>query len=121
MNKIESALVELVKANLRVKEINKLIGDALQRSADAADDHGSWNPINKNKWLLLAYKRESDQYESYFANHEDDVEGFLEANCVHALQAHRLIQERKPLRKAAGIAKRRVSFLANRLHKESKS
>lgn len=120
MNKVESALVELVKAQKRVKEINWQIGDALGKSFDAAEDRDNWKPINKNKWLLLAYEQKYDPYEgSYFVNHEEDVEGYLAVHCEHALRAHQLIQARKPLRQALGVAKRRVSALANRLAREA--
>ena len=120
MNKIESALVELVKANLRIKEFNKLIAHEFFKSWEASEDRDSWKPANKNKWLVLAYQMEYSWDEGhYFSNHEDDVEGFLEGNCIYALKAHQLIQERKPLKKALGIAKRRVSFIANRLYKEA--
>ena len=119
MNKIEQALIDLSKANKAIKEINKQIGEALAKSHEVASDGGDWNPINKNKWLTLAYERERDLYESYFANHDDDVEGFLAEHCEHALRAHKLIQDRVPLRKALGIAKRRVTAIANRLCKEA--
>jgi len=120
MNKAETALIELARAQKRLKEINKQIGEALGLSFDAAEDRDNWKPVNKNKWLTLAYARTHDPYEGdYFTNHEEDVEGYLEENCQHALRAHRLIEERKPLKMALGVAKRRVTLLANRLARKA--
>lgn len=120
MNKAEKALVDLAKAQQRVREATKQISDALEKSFEAAEDRENWKPVNKNKWLTLAYKMEYEPYEgSYFVNHEQDVEGYLAEHCQHALRAHQLIQARKPLKQALGVAKRRVSALANRLAREA--
>ena len=120
MNKAEKALVELVKAQQSVREINKKIGEALGQSFDTAEDRDRWKPINKNKWLVLAYEREYEPHEGYyFVNHEEDVEGYLAEHCQHALRAHQLIQARKPLKQALGVARRRVTVLANRLAREA--
>lgn len=132
MDKYQIALLELARAQKAVSVINKQIGEALSASHAAAEE--SWTktasgiPIEpeewaggaKNGWLVLAYQIEREHYgsgvfDTYYANHDEDVEGFLAANCQHAMRAHQLIQERKPLRKSLGIAKRRVTFLANRL------
>lgn len=121
MTKLEEALVEWVRAKDAVRDINKQIGDALSESAMAAPDADTWKPINKNKWLTLAYDQAYEgPYDGYYyVNHEEDVEGFLSENCKHALRAHELIQQRKPLRAALGVAKRRVSVMARALTKKA--
>lgn len=119
MSDAEKALIALARAQAKVSEINKLIGAALAASAEAIPD-GENTGGAKNKWLDMAYEREHVPFEgSYFVNHDGDIEGFLAERCQHALRAHQLIQERKPLRQALGIAKRRVTALANRLAKEA--
>lgn len=132
MDKYASALLELAKARRSLAEINKAIGYALDCSRQNAerswpkDGWGiskpptEWEDGMKNGWLALAYKIEREHYGSgvydvYFANHDDDVRGYLAEHCAHALRAHDLIQERKAVKKALGIAKRRVTFLSNRL------
>lgn len=132
MDKYQIALLELARAQKAVSAINKQIGEALGASYLEAEKtwpkSDGYNPVPpeewqggaKNGWLVLAYQIEREHYgsgffDTYFANHDEDVEGFLAANCQHAMRAHQLIQERKPLRKALGIAKRRVTLLANRL------
>jgi hypothetical protein len=132
MTNIEKALVELALAQRRVTEINKLIGEALSASRAAAEktwetsasgisiEPNEWFGSAKNGWLALAYQIEREHYgsgefDTYYANHDGDVEGFLAEKCQHALRAHQLVQQRKSLRKALGIAKRRVTFMANRL------
>ena len=134
-DKYKAALLALAKAQRDHHAINRQIGEALSASHLAAQDTWpkesgyapvppeEWKGGAKNGWLVLAYevKREhygSGVFDSYFANHDEDVEGYLAENCQHALRAHQLIQERKPIRKALGIAKRRVTFLANQLLKE---
>ena len=132
MTNIEKALVELALAQRRLTEINKQIGAALVESYLEAEktwakEYGfnpvppkEWESGGKNGWLVLAYQIEREHYgsgvfDTYYANHDGDVEGFLAEKCQHALRAHQLIQQRKSLRKALGIAKRRVTFMANRL------
>ncbi|WP_343734581.1 hypothetical protein [Acidovorax sp.] len=119
MNKTELALVEWYRAKAAVAAMDKQIGEALSDSLMAAPDGDKWE--GKNKWLKLAYEQKyAGPYEGwYYVNHDDDIEGFLAENCPHALRAHRLIQERKPMRQALGAAKRRVSLIANRLAKEA--
>lgn len=119
MSKVELALVEWYRAKAAVAAMDKQIGEALGDSVIAAPDGDKWE--GKNKWLKLAYEQKyAGPYEGwYYVNHEDDIEGFLAENCHHALRAHQLIQARKPLRKALGTAKRRVSLIANRLAKEA--
>lgn len=129
---IEKALVSLALAQRHLKAINKQIAEALCASHEAAEKTWptkdgytpiapkEWEDWKKNGWLVLAYQIEREHYgsgmfDTYYANHEGDVEGFLAENCLHALRAHQLIQERKPLRKALGIAKRRVTRMANHL------
>lgn len=121
MNKLEIALIEWARAKEAVRSIDKQIGDALSESAMAAPDADTWKPLNKNKWLTLAYERAYEgPYDGYYyVNHEEDVEGFLAENCKHALRAHELIQQRKPLRAALGVAKRRLSLLATNLAKKA--
>lgn len=138
MNKYESALLELAKATKALKVMNQAIGKALDESQKEAekswpkDGWGiskpppEWEDFTKNGWLALAYKIEREHYgsgvfDSYFVNHDDDVRGYLSERCQHALLAHDLIQERKELKKDLGVAKRRVTFLSNRLLEASNS
>lgn len=129
MDKYAKALLELAKAQKAVKEINKQIGQALYDSYKAMEDGlpKDWSgypmfPDNwseawgaRNQHLVAAYDQVHEHGEWYYANHEDDVRGYLHDHCEHALRAHDLIQERRALRQALGVAKRRVSFLGNRL------
>ena len=121
MTKLEEALVEWIRARDVVAAINKKIGQALCDSLEAMTDDQREN-MKRNHWLELAYERKyAGPYEGwYYVHHEDDVEGFLAENCKHALLAHQLIQQRKPLRAALGVAKRRVSVMARALEKKAK-
>ena len=121
----EAALIEFACKKAAYDALSKGISEALQasHSAQIPENLNVWGariPDIKD-WLKLAYEMErepaGDGYpsESYFVNHEDDVEGYLAENCQHALRAHRLIQERKVARKALGVARRRVTLMANRL------
>ena len=129
MDKYQRALLELYRAKKAVMKINQEIGYSLDLSRQAAevswekDQFGlpeppkEWRDIGgKNLWLHLAYQKEYSVYEGmYYVNHDDDVRGYLAEHCGHALHAHDLIQARKELRKELGIAKRRVTFLGNKL------
>lgn len=134
MDKYANALLELAKAQKAVKEINRKIGEALAASHKTVEDGlpknwdgypmfpSDWDEtwMKRNQHLLNAYEiaREhlgSGVFDVYHVNHDDDVRGYLEEHCIHALRAHDLIQERRALRQALGVAKRRVSFLGNRL------
>ena len=129
MDKYAKALMELAKASKAVKEINREIGEALAASHKAIEDSlpKNWDgyPMFPNDWdetwmkrnqhLVAAYEQVHEHGEWYYANHEDDVRGYLHDHCVHALRAHDLIQDRRALRQALGVAKRRVTFLGNRL------
>lgn len=133
MDKYQGALIELARHTKQLRHINEQICSSLRESHVDAEkkfdkDYSGW-PITppewaelggKNLWLHRAYKIErehygSGMYDDYHAYHDDDVEGYLSENCQHALKAHQLIQERKEVKKALGVAKRRVTFLANRL------
>lgn len=129
MDKHAKALMELAKAQKAVKEINRQIGEALYESYKAMQDGfpKDWNgyPMlpdgwseswgNRNQHLVAAYEQVHEHGDWYYANHDDDVRGYLAEHCEHALRAHDLIQDRRALRQALGVAKRRVTFLGNRL------
>lgn len=129
MDKYANALLELAKASKAVKEINRGIGEALAASHQVKQDSlqkdwnghplfpGDWDEtwMKRNQHLVAAYEQCHEHGEWYFVNHEDDVRGYLADHCEHALRAHDLIQERRALRQALGAAKRRVTFLGNRL------
>lgn len=134
MDKYQSALIELARCTKKVKEYDVIISKALADSYSAAlqelpkdwigftifpdgwDD--AWH--KENPHLAKAYHRTREHYghgmyDDYFTNHDDDVRGYLQEHCMHALRAHDNIEARKQARKELGIAKRRVTFLANRL------
>ena len=133
MDKYQLALIDLALKTKYLASVNKQIANNLRYSYQSAEDKfdKDWNgwPVEpqewrdlggKNLWLHRAYKIErehygSGMYDEYYAYHDDDVEGYLAENCRFALAAHQLIQERKEAKKALGIAKRRVTFLENRL------
>lgn len=121
MSKLESALVDWIRAKDAVAAINKQIGVALWNSWEALTDEQRQD-MKVNHWLKLAYERAYEgPYDGwYYVNHEEDVEGFLAEHCKHALLAHQLIQQRKPLRAALGVAKRRVSVMARSIEKKAK-
>jgi hypothetical protein len=125
MTKIELALVELAKWTRALREINAKIHECIclsmenePHNASALSGHKS---DGKSFWLYMAYLRAADHDGCYYVDHEGDVEEYLEENCKHALKAHQLIQERRPIKAALGVAKRRVTFYANRLLAETES
>ena len=122
LTKVQLALVDLARAKAAVAAMDKKIGEALAASMANFTEEECAQHDGKNKWLKLAYQQSyAGPYEGwYYTNHEDDIEGYLAENCEHALLAHQLIQQRKPLRKALGTAKRRVSLLATNLAKKAK-
>lgn len=119
MTKHEEALLNLAKTKLAVATINEQIANALSDSREAAYLKDDIWESPKNKWLELAYQRTYDPDDGYYYdNHDYDVEGFLAERCPHALRAHQLIQQRKPLIKARGTAQARVTALGNQLLKQ---
>lgn len=115
---VEKALINYASIKNDLRQINKRISDQILLSEESTfhlrDKQNI--PANKSYWLYMAYERESDGYgDVYYVNHEDDVEGYLEENCKHALGAHRLIQQRKEIKKRFGIAKSIISRYATRL------
>jgi hypothetical protein len=129
MGKVELALVELARLNKQIKYINSLISEQILLSMENEPPNASalsgHKCDGKSYWLYMAYWLSMDgdgpysQRDYYYENHEGDVEGYLAEHCQHALKAHLLIQERKVIRKQLGIAKRRVTFFANRLLAET--
>jgi len=119
MATLEEAVIDLVRAQDEVRRLGKGIGQALGNSYDAQTAHGG----EYVEYLKLAYEIERDydgcgRMDAYFANHDDDVEGYLAEHCPHALRAHHLIQERKEARKRLGIARRRISVMGKTLIKK---
>lgn len=130
MDKYQSALIEYAKTKRALEECAKGIAAELDLSRLKAEQTWpkdyykypiappEWERLGgKNLWLHLAYEREHSGHEDgfYYVNHEEDVVGFLEEKCQHALAAHKLIGKRKALRYDHGIAKRRLTMLANNL------
>lgn len=133
MDKYQRALVEVARLTKSLKQQNEAISNALIESYKAAQStwrkgwHGApeepveWAELGgKNLWLHRAYKTERERidawvFDEYYVYHDGSVRDYLAENCLHAYRAHDLIQARKDIKKELGIAKRRVSFLANRL------
>lgn len=133
MDKYQSALIDLALLTKRLKESNSQISEELAASRNAAEatweknwegwaiEPDEWRELEgKNLWLHRAYKIERNRidayvFDEYHAYHDGDVYGYLRENCMHAYRAHDLIQARKDIKKELGIARRRVTFLANRL------
>lgn len=122
---LEEAVVELVKAQDAVKCLTKQIVAAMDESINAQVSAESGNPYEPVDWLKLAWAMEWEPADCgygrqrYFVNHDDDVLGYLEQNCPHALRAHLLIQDRKAARRVLGAAKRRVSVMGRALLKKA--
>lgn len=132
MNKYENALLQLAIVKKSLKLNNQSLSEALQESYSTANDALPKDELGlpifdyvfekewiTNKWLKIVYTPEVyyDGSASYFE--EEEIRDFLSNNCMHALRAHDLIQERKELKKNLGVAKRRVTFLANQLLKNN--
>lgn len=118
MESIEQrALIELSHAQHRMRALNRRISDELNASLGAMIEKGEPTPLSsKNKWLEQAYSGTHTHDDGWvFTHHDNDVEGFLAEHCEHALRAHVLIKERAKERQSLGVAKRRVTLIANRL------
>ena len=118
--KTDQALIELSRASSKVAALTRAIGEAMKCSYEAQTANGG----TYTDWIELAYKveRVEDEWGRphwRHANHDNDVDGYLVDHCPHAMVAHRLIKERKEARKVLGIARRRVSVIANRLAREA--
>lgn len=124
-DKYKAACREYAAAHAEIKHIAREIGQAF-----AECDHVqqlAWLKANPGKeiWaapqfehhLKAAYAMDRGPSDSgygedrYYANHDDDVEGYLAEVCPHCLAAHLAIQKRKAARKRFGIAKRRITVL----------
>ncbi|MGB6103634.1 MAG: hypothetical protein WBF88_07270 [Pusillimonas sp.] len=119
MATIEEAVIELVRAQDEVRRLSKGIGQALGNSYDAQTANGG----EYVEYLKLAYEIERDydgcgRMDVSFANHDDDVEGYLAEHCQHSLRAHHLIQKRKEARKRLSIARRRITVMGKTLIKK---
>lgn len=113
--KAEQALIAYAKARNDVARLSKLIGEALLYSFES-------QPKGEDiDWLANAYEMQQGPADhghgwvKTYTHHDNDVEGYLGEHCQHALRAHLLIQERKQARKQLGIAKRRLTVIANGL------
>ena len=112
---IEELLISLAKNRINYERLNRLIGEEISASISAQNYTGGSNiPVD---YLELAYEwKRCDEDNFYYQHHDGDIEAYLSSKCQHALNAHRLIQERKEARKQYGIAKARVTRLSNRLY-----
>lgn len=115
-----AACVEYVAAKKEIDRLKGEIGAAIGRCLAAQEasgvrllDEGNMQASHLKK--AYAMEREPSDcgygYQSYFANHDDDVEGYLAEQCSHCFAAHNLIQLRKKARQRFGAAKRRISVL----------
>ena len=111
-DKYKDACAEYAKASAEVRRIGKVIGAARCACFEAQPDESE-----AVDHLKLAYETEKEISDSgyghdvYFANHDDDVEGYLMERCPHCYAAHMAIQERKKARQLLGVAKRRIGIL----------
>lgn len=118
MNKYEAALIELSRAKTAVSDLTTQIRDALEASLEAQTANGG----KYIDWLSMAYERSQEPTDwggtsKYHEHHDGDPSEYLREKCTHSLRAHELIQMRKLARKRLGIAKRRITLMANTLAK----
>lgn len=123
MTSLETAVIELVRAQDEVRRLGKEIGEALCKSEEAQGQVPfGGKSVN---WLKMAYERDSEychntySREYWYVNHDDDIEGYLAEHCEHALRAHLLILERKEARRRVGMVRRRISLMGRNLIKAS--
>lgn len=123
---IHQALINYAKVKRELEHINKKISEQMELSfQNLSEELKAVAGYEDCYWLKLAYAMEDDPsdcgygYQRVFSNHDDDVEGFLAENCQYALAAHRLIQERKKIKKRFGIAKAVISRMATKFLSES--
>lgn len=87
------------------------IGECLLRCREAYEqEHQDPYANGYRSHLETAYAPEKDERGRKVWLDQDEVDDVL-APCPHCMQAHKLIQERKLLRIALGIAKRRVTMI----------
>ena len=113
--KIESALINFAISKKELTDINKRIGEAITLTIE---NQPKGEDSTKSYWLGMAYQysnRPTPYNDRCYENHEDDVEGYLKKNCIHALEAHMIIQERKVIKKQHGINKAVISRMATKL------
>lgn len=120
MTTLEQALIDFVRAKDEVRRITLEIRDWLGSRRQITISEVFYEDTRKEpaEWLKEAYEMEFDGYDQYYANHDDDIEGFLAENCIRALNAHHLIQERKEARKRLAVTRRRISLLGRNLLKK---
>ena len=122
MSKYEAALIELSRAKAAVSELTTQIGDASKASFDAQTADGG----KYIDWLNMAYQMTYEETdwggtEKSHVHHDGDPAEYLREKCVHSLRAHELIQLRKLARKRLGLAKRRITVMANTLAKHQEA
>jgi hypothetical protein len=118
-NQIKETLINYAILRKEIDAINKRIGKHLYKSWENLPPDTEYDNV-KHYWLSKAYAGGYQRDEGFmFINHSDDVEGYLEENCLEALAAHRLIQQRKPLKKEFGRAKAKLTKLSFHLLKKS--
>lgn len=107
---------ELYLANQAIKRVSEQIGSCLN---SCYADFLNKNPVDKFPFITSkphvthleqAYASEKDDGGRTVWLDSDEVDEVL-AECPHCKRAHQLIQERKKLRMALGIAKRRVTMI----------
>lgn len=130
MDKYQNALIELARCTKQVKDLKDAISYELLQSYKCAEDKlprdksdglisypDDWekNWGGKNHWLSNAFSADiGEDFEPKYLSKAEIFE-YLRQNCTHAYRAYDLILARKQARKERGIAKRRVTFLANKL------
>lgn len=131
MDKYQTAIVQMVLAQDKLKRQTKEISEALQASYEEQTKDQVFSAFLQKEhayidYLARAYEMETDEessrygfVERYYPYHDGDVEAYLAEHDKHALQAHKIIQERKKTKKELGIAKRRVALLGRNLLKNT--
>ena len=133
MDKYQKSLIELARCSKKVAELKQEIWQELVKSYNDAeaklptDEEGmiiypdEWDALwcSKNRWLSNAFSADiGEDFEPAYLT-EKEIREYLRANCMHAYRAYDLILARKQAKKELGIAKRRVTFLANQLLKNN--
>lgn len=122
MSKYEAALIELSLAKMAVRRLKTQIGEALQASLESQTSDGG----KYIDWLNMAYQMYYEETDwggtsKSHVHHDGDPAEYLREKCVHSLRAHELIQLRKLARKRLGLAKRRITVMANTLAKHQEA
>lgn len=108
----DDAIIEYYLSKRDVEALTSDIGDALANSFGEGKDA---TEIMRQAYAMVWEDTGPDDCIRRHEHHDGNVEAFLSKTCLHCLQAHRLIQERKLARRRHGRAKAALQVMGRRL------